>query len=156
MIYKGYTGVLAVDEESGELFGGVIGLRDEITFVGRTVEEARKCFEESVDFYIERCQANGRKPNEPFAESFSIRLDPETHRGLAILADVHKLTINDLIRRALSDFVAANRLWANPEMEASWSSTRPEARPDPPKDGGRPSAKARRKKPDPVGEAAKR
>jgi len=155
MIYKGYTGVLAVDEESGELFGSVLGLRDEITFVGKTIEEARKCFEESVDFYIERCQANGRKPNEPFAEPFSLRLDPETHRGLAILADVHKLTMNDLIRRALADFVAANRLWANPEMEASWSGTRPEALPEPPTDVERPRTKAR-KKSAPVGDAAKR
>ena len=34
MKYKGYTGVVEFDEESGRCTGGVIGLRDVITFQG--------------------------------------------------------------------------------------------------------------------------
>lgn len=122
MTYKGYTGVIEVDEESGELFGTVIGLRDVITFVGTTVEDARKQFEESVDYYLEHCQDSGKKPDTPFAGQFLVRVDSDTHRRLAILAAIHKLTLNDLVAKALKDFAASNDLGASDEIFASWTS----------------------------------
>ena len=67
MTYKGYTGALEIDEDSGELFGTVLGTRDIITFVGKTVEEARKSLQESVNFYLERCAATGKEPDRPFS-----------------------------------------------------------------------------------------
>jgi predicted HicB family RNase H-like nuclease len=122
MIYKGYTGITEVDEDSGELFGSVIGLRDVITFVGSTVEEARKSFEESIDYYLKSCQETGREPDRPFAGQFQVRIDPETHQRLAILSGIHKLTLNEIVAKALKDFVASNELWANEEIIASLSS----------------------------------
>ncbi len=129
MIYKGFTGILEIDEEDDLLHGHVIGLRDEILFQGATLAEARKSFEETVDFYLKRCEETGKKPDRPFAGQFLIRVDAETHRGLDILASAHKLTMNDVIAKALSDFVAANRLWANDEMIASWTPKVDERRP---------------------------
>jgi hypothetical protein len=56
LTYKGYTGILEVDLEARELFGRTVGTRDLITFQGRTVEEARKSFEESMDFHLMCCE----------------------------------------------------------------------------------------------------
>ncbi len=101
MTYKGYTGVTEVDEDSGELFGTVIGLRDVITFVGKTVDEARKSFEESIDYYLKSCEESGRKPDRPFSGQFLVRIAPETHQRLALLAADNKLTLNDLVTQML-------------------------------------------------------
>ena len=65
MNYKGYTGKVDWDTDEGIWFGGVIGIRDVITFKAETMEEARKEFEISVDDYLEFCQDLGEEPNYP-------------------------------------------------------------------------------------------
>jgi predicted HicB family RNase H-like nuclease len=122
MIYKGYTGVTEVDEDSGELFGTVIGLRDVITFVGRSVDEARKSFEESIDYYLKSCQETGKQPDPPFTGQFLVRIDPETHRGLATLAAIHKISLNDVVAQALKEFANNHRLLAEEAMRGALSS----------------------------------
>jgi predicted HicB family RNase H-like nuclease len=49
MKYKGYTGVVELEEERQVLFGRVIGVRDVITFKGESVAEVIRAFHESVD-----------------------------------------------------------------------------------------------------------
>jgi predicted HicB family RNase H-like nuclease len=117
MIYKGYTGALEIDEDTGELFGMVLGTRDLITFVGKTVEEARKSLEESVDFYLERCAATGKEPDRPFSGKFNVRLTPEIHRGLAEMAHARKQSLNELVVEALGKLVAENRVVETPSRE---------------------------------------
>ena len=65
--YKDYVGATEVDEEAGVIFGRVLGLRDVITFQGETVGEARRSFEESVDFYLKMCADRGEAPERPFS-----------------------------------------------------------------------------------------
>ena len=60
MKYKGYTGVVEFDEESGSLYRGVIGLRDVITFQGESVAEVTQAFRDSVNDYLEFCAKRGR------------------------------------------------------------------------------------------------
>jgi len=47
MQYKGYTGKVEFDDEAEIFHGEVIGLRDVITFQGRTVDEVKGAFRES-------------------------------------------------------------------------------------------------------------
>ena len=64
MKYKGYTGIVELDEESGTLFGRVIGLRDVITFQGESVAEIVQAFHDSVDDYLEFCVPARRESGE--------------------------------------------------------------------------------------------
>src|SRR4051794_27787621 len=97
MTYKGYTGVIEVDEEAGELYGRVVGLgRDGISFVGQTIEEARACFEKSVDFYLEHCAATGKEPERPFSGILTVRVAPETQRELARVAGLRGVSPEQL------------------------------------------------------------
>ena len=41
MTYKGYTASLEIDVEAGIIFGRVLDINDVVTFIGKTVEEAR-------------------------------------------------------------------------------------------------------------------
>jgi predicted HicB family RNase H-like nuclease len=109
MIYKGYTGVLEVEEDSDGLFGIVLGTRDTITFVGQTVEEARKSFQESVDCYLEHCASMGKEPDRPFTGRFNVQISSEAHRELEELAHMWKVNLNDVVIEALDRFIAANR-----------------------------------------------
>ena len=51
--YKGYTGHIEFDDEAGIFHGEVWGLRDVVTFQGRSVDELSQAFKDSVDDYLE-------------------------------------------------------------------------------------------------------
>jgi predicted HicB family RNase H-like nuclease len=103
MQYKGYTGLIEVDEDAGVLFGRVVGLRDVITFQGATVAEARRAFEESVDVYLDFCASRREAPEKPYSGKFLVRVKPELHRRLANEAEVRKTSLNALIEAVLAD-----------------------------------------------------
>ena len=133
MKYKGYTGVLEVDEEAEILFGEVVGLRDIITFQGRTVEEARKSFHESVDFYLQICASRNEPPEKPFSGKFLIRISSDLHRTLVEEASRRGVSLNGLIEATLSGAFpvpeaprAARRSKAT-ETDAATSKRRPAA-----------------------------
>jgi predicted HicB family RNase H-like nuclease len=59
--YKGYTGHVEFDDESGIFHGEVLDLRDVITFQGKSVEEIKKAFRDSIDDYLEFCKERNEK-----------------------------------------------------------------------------------------------
>lgn len=95
MRYKGYTaGPVEFDDEVGIFHGEVLGIRDVVTFQGRSVDELRKAFQESVDDYLEFCAERGEEPDKPFSGSFVVRLSPELHRNLSIAAKQEGKSLN--------------------------------------------------------------
>ncbi len=66
------------DEEANVFHGEVVNIRDVITFQGKSVEELRKAFEDSVDDYLEFCAQHNEEPEKPFSGRFTIRLSPRT------------------------------------------------------------------------------
>jgi predicted HicB family RNase H-like nuclease len=102
MKYKGYTGVVELDEESQVLSGRVIGLRDVITFEGESVGEVIASFRDSVDDYLEFCAERGESPEKPYSGQFVLRLDPALHRELANAAEEETTSLNALIEGILS------------------------------------------------------
>jgi predicted HicB family RNase H-like nuclease len=102
MNYKGYLGILRVDEEEKILRGRVVNTRDMITFQGGTVEEAAQAFRDSVDDYLQFCAELGRAPEKPFSGTFLVRVKPELHRTLSAIAQARGTSVNQLVNRQLS------------------------------------------------------
>ena len=103
MKYKGYTGVVELEEGSDVLFGRVIGLRDVITFQGESVAEVTQAFHDSVDDYLEFCAERGESPEKTYSGQFVLRLDPKLHRDLAMFAEVMGVSLNALIEGLLKE-----------------------------------------------------
>jgi predicted HicB family RNase H-like nuclease len=101
MKYKGYAGVVELDEGSGVLFGRVIGLRDVITFQGSSVTEVVQAFHDSVDDYLEFCAERGESPEKPYSGQFVLRVDPRLHGAMARAAEAQSTSLNALIEDAL-------------------------------------------------------
>ena len=85
--YKGYTGVVELDEGSAMLFGRVISLRDMITFQGSSVAEVIQAFHDSVDDYLEFCAERGESPEKPYSGQFVLRIEPRLHGAMAHAAE---------------------------------------------------------------------
>lgn len=84
--YKGYIGRVEFDPDTNLLHGEVIGPRDVITFEGRSVDEIRQAFHDSVEDYLELCRERGEEPDQPYSGKLVLKLDPELHRKLSELA----------------------------------------------------------------------
>lgn len=101
--YKNYTGVVEYDAEGKIFTGEVLGIRDAITFEGRSPEELEQSFRQSVDLYLEMCISDGVEPQKPFSGRFNLRLDPELHRRVAERAGVEHKSLNDWVQHAIQD-----------------------------------------------------
>lgn len=105
MEYKGYIGVIEVDNEQKMLHGSIVNTRDVITFVGKNVEELEQALKDSVEDYLEFCRKLGRAPEKPASGRFLVRLTPEMHRELIRIAAREDKSLNAVVREALAERV---------------------------------------------------
>lgn len=99
--YKGYTGVVQFDDEAMIFHGEVIGLRDVITFRGKTPNEIKEEFERSIDGYLDWCHELGQEPEKPFSGNIHLRLKPDLHAKLAVEAKISGVSLNNYINQTL-------------------------------------------------------
>ena len=101
MIYKGYLGEVTYDDEAEIFHGEVIGLKDVITFQGKTVRELKKAFHDSINDYLAWCHERGEQPERTYSGNLRIRMNPELHAHLALDAAKQGKSLNDLINEKL-------------------------------------------------------
>ncbi|MGD0022877.1 MAG: type II toxin-antitoxin system HicB family antitoxin [Smithellaceae bacterium] len=109
MEYKGYIGTVEYDDKAKIFHGDVINTRDVIIFQGKSVNEIEKAFKESIDDYIKWCEEDGVMPEKPYSGRFNLRLSPDLHREVAIIAKKLKISINSFVERALLDEINVHR-----------------------------------------------
>lgn len=101
MTYGGYEAVVEYDEDAEVFHGEVMNLRDVITFQGRSVDDLKAAFGESVEDYLAYCRERGEEPEKPFSGQFVVRIDPALHRDLATAARRAGLSLNKYVSKAL-------------------------------------------------------
>lgn len=107
--YKGYIGSIEISEEDNCLFGKVLGLPNDmmISYEGNTILDLKKDFMGAVDDYIAYCEGMGIAPSKSYSGSLNIRISPETHSRIALLAKKAGMSINAFIKQALDKQVAS-------------------------------------------------
>lgn len=103
MEYKGYIGKIEFDDDADIFHGEVIGIRDVVTFQGKSVNELKKAFRESVDDYFEFCKKRGEAPDKPFTGKFVVRLTPEQHRKVFIASKIKGKSLNSWVSEVLEN-----------------------------------------------------
>ena len=101
MTFEGYVAEIEVDADSGLLNGIVLNTRATLHFAGRTVDELRAAFKDTIDEYRDWCKSEGEQPEKPWSGKLSLRLSPDLHRRLAMLAAREHKSINAFISGAL-------------------------------------------------------
>ena len=92
--YKGYAGDVEIDSDANVLHGRVLDIRDLITFEGKTVEEIKQAFKDSVDDYLEFCAELGKEADKPYSGKLPFRTTPDHHRLIHIAATKMGKSIN--------------------------------------------------------------
>lgn len=105
--YKGYLGRAEYDADDDLLHGELLGIRDVITFAGKTPRELQKAFQQSVDDYLDWCKRRGKEPLRPFSGNFLVRATPELHRRLSTTAESQGKSLNAFVVECLEAAVRA-------------------------------------------------
>lgn len=103
--YKGYFGSVQFSEEDRVFHGKMEFIRSLVNYEGTNVDELEKAFREAVDDYLELCQDQGKKPDQPFKGSFNVRTGTDLHRQAALYAQQKGLNLNKVVVEALKNFL---------------------------------------------------
>lgn len=101
MTYKSYEAIVEFDADAGIFHGEVINLRDVVTFQGRSVDELKRAFAETVDDYLAFCKSRGEEPEKPFSGQFVVRAEPSLHKAMATAAKRTGVSLNKWVTATL-------------------------------------------------------
>lgn len=101
--YKDFIGTVAYSEEDDVFFGKIEGINGLVNFEGTSVAELKKAFHQAVDDYLAYCEEHNLKPEKSYTGVLNVRLSPEIHRRIALLAQSSGKTINSLIKDAVEN-----------------------------------------------------
>ncbi len=105
--YKGYKGQIDFDDEQGLIHGRVINIYDVVNFQGKTVDEIKAAFVDSIEDYLEMCEQVGEEPNKPFSGKFLVRTDPEVHKKIFYAARAAGTSLNAWVNGVLKSQVSS-------------------------------------------------
>lgn len=105
--YKDFIGTVAFSEEDGVFFGKIEGIDGLVNFEGESVEQLVSAFHEALDDYLIYCKENEIEPHKSYSGSLNVRLTPEIHNRVAVLAKQAGISINAFIRAAVEKQIAA-------------------------------------------------
>lgn len=92
--HTGYISKIEFDEDDEVLHGRILGIRDIITFKTDRVDGALAAFEESVYEYLAFCEERNKEPERPISGKYNLRIDPNMHRGISLLAAANDTSMN--------------------------------------------------------------
>ena len=99
--FKDYYARIAFDPSADAFHGRVIGMQDVIDFYGRTPEELREEFKNSVEEYVSWSAEEGTRPEKTWQGKLTIRVDEDLRRRLAVAAAASGDSINGWITSVL-------------------------------------------------------
>ncbi|MBQ0128767.1 MAG: type II toxin-antitoxin system HicB family antitoxin [bacterium] len=106
--YKGFIGSVSFSEKDGVFFGKIEGIDGMVNFEGESVNELTNAFHEAVDDYLDYCKDMGIEAHKSYTGVLNIRINPETHSRIAVIAKQTGVSINAFIKAALEKEVSLN------------------------------------------------
>jgi predicted HicB family RNase H-like nuclease len=106
--YKGYHAKIEFDIETYVLKGKIEGINDFVNFETDNLKLIEHEFQLAVDDYLEFCQEVGKEPDKEYKGTFNIRIKPELHKKIALLASKNDESLNTTVEKAIQEYVENN------------------------------------------------
>jgi len=107
MDYRGYMGSVEFSLEDDILYGSLAGIRDSVSYHGKSIDELRVAFEEAVDDYLDMCAAEGLQPDSPFNGILDVTIAPSVYKQLIIYSAKNNQQVNHAVEEAIKKYVSA-------------------------------------------------
>lgn len=105
--HKGYFGTVEFSADDDLFFGKISGIRDTVMFEADSVQKLKKAFKDAVEDYLRTCEDQKKNPDKEFKGSFNVRVKPSLHRKAVIKSDALKISLNQLVERALEKEISS-------------------------------------------------
>ena len=106
MTLEGYNAKIEYDAELDMFRGEILGLSGGADFYGKNPKELRAEFKRSLQIFLEVCHEKGIEPRRNYSGKFNLRIPPDLHEKLAIVAQAEGKSINSVAQEALQQRVA--------------------------------------------------
>lgn len=114
MAMDGYQARIEYDPELDMFRGEILGLQGGADFYGKDTNELRVEFKKSLDVFLEVCREKGIEPRRQYSGKFNLRISPELHERLAIVAKIEGKSINAIAQEALALRAIGNGFYPHP------------------------------------------
>ncbi len=104
--YKGYHTKIEFDSVEFILRGKIEGINDLVDFECEDIKDLETEFHEAVDAYLEFCKEVGKDPDKEYKGTFNVRISPDLHKKLAIIAMKNGDTLNASVEKAILEYVS--------------------------------------------------
>lgn len=103
MILRHEGFIAEVSYEGGDelMHGTTINTRAVLHFAGKTIDEVKTAFAETIADYRDWCRERGVEPEKPYSGTLSLRIDPALHKRVAEKAAQAGESINQFIAEQL-------------------------------------------------------
>ena len=101
MTLDGYHAKIEYDAELDLFRGEILGLTGGADFYGKNPKELRAQFKKSLQVFLEVCREKDIEPRRNYSGKFNLRIPPDLHEKLAIVAQAEGKSINTLAQEAL-------------------------------------------------------
>ncbi len=105
MTVDGFKAKIEYDAESDMFRGEILGLSGGADFYGKNPSELRAEFKRSLAVFLDVCREKGIQPRRNYSGKFNLRIPPDLHEKLAIVAQAEGKSINRLAQEALEQRV---------------------------------------------------
>lgn len=112
--YKGYCTKIEYSKEDKVLYGKIEGINDLVNFESDNLEDVEKEFHNAVDDYLEFCKECNKEPNKAYKGSFNVRIDPEMHREIAMMAIKKNTSLNEIVEQAIKNYLQPEKISFQP------------------------------------------
>ena len=107
MSVDGYQAKIVYDQDIDLFRGEILGLSGGADFFGKNPKELRAEFRKSLQVFLDVCMEKGIEPRRHYSGKFNLRITPELHERLAIVAQAQGKSINAVAQEALQERVAS-------------------------------------------------
>ena len=114
--YKGYHTRVLFFAETRTLRGKIEGISDFVDFETADPNEVEKEFHMAVDDYLEFCKEVGKTPEKEYKGTFNVRISPESHKKIALLAFRDNCSLNAEVEKAIISYIENYSLSAYPNI----------------------------------------
>ena len=103
--FKGYYTKVEYSAEDNVLFGKIEGIVDLVTYESESLALVEKEFHSAVNDYLAFCKETNKQPDKVYKGSFNVRIAPDLHKAMAILASRNHESLNQAVESAIEYYI---------------------------------------------------
>jgi len=100
--YKGYSAKPEYSAADKMFYGKILGIDDLVDFSSESARDLEDAFRSAVDDYLDFCAEIGKNPQKEYSGMFNVRISPELHRKISMIAQAEGVSLNKAVEKAIA------------------------------------------------------